>query len=86
MGIARVTSKNQITIPADVREAFDLHAGDELVFFVKLDGGMGVRARKVRIGAGFGMASDGSRAVDDALHATIGDAVASGVTERLERC
>jgi len=86
MGTARVTSKNQITIPADVRDAFDVQPGDELVFFVKLDGALGVRVRKVRVGAGFGMASNGSSLSDEALDKAIGDAVASGVAERLERC
>jgi antitoxin PrlF len=32
---ARLTSKGQITIPKAVREALDLHAGDELVFRVE---------------------------------------------------
>ena len=32
---ARLTSKGQITIPKSVREALDLHAGDELHFRVE---------------------------------------------------
>ncbi len=32
---AKLTSKGQVTIPLNVREALDLHAGDEVVFRVE---------------------------------------------------
>lgn len=34
MPISRVTSKGQITIPADVRKALDIEQGDDLIFEV----------------------------------------------------
>ncbi|MDR3372434.1 MAG: AbrB/MazE/SpoVT family DNA-binding domain-containing protein [Ancalomicrobiaceae bacterium] len=86
MGVAKVTSKNQITIPADVRQAFHVEPGDELVFFPKLDGGLGVRVRRRRIGSGFGMAADGTVLSDRELKDAVGTAVAEGVAERLDRC
>lgn len=57
---ARITSKGQVTIPRTVREALDLHEGDELLFraerdraivakipdFLELAGSVGVPARK----------------------------------------
>ena len=32
LGVAKITSKGQVTIPQDVREVFDLQLGDRLVF------------------------------------------------------
>jgi AbrB family looped-hinge helix DNA binding protein len=32
MGTATITSKGQVTIPTDIRAAFQLNAGDKLIF------------------------------------------------------
>jgi AbrB family looped-hinge helix DNA binding protein len=34
MSISRVTSKGQVTIPADIRKALDIEQGDDLLFEV----------------------------------------------------
>jgi AbrB family looped-hinge helix DNA binding protein len=52
MSAATVTSKGQITIPADVREDFSIEQGHQMVFSRRLNGSLGVRIRKPRIGAG----------------------------------
>lgn len=46
MSLATVTSKGQVTIPADVREALNLQPQDKLNFTVLPDGTVIVRARK----------------------------------------
>ena len=38
MSAATLTSKGQVTLPADIRRDFDLQAGDRLVFFRALSG------------------------------------------------
>ena len=43
---ARVTAKGQVTIPAAVRRALDLHSGDELIF--ELEPGPGAPYAQVR--------------------------------------
>ena len=45
MASATVTSKGQITLPASLRHALDIQAGDEVVFFTTLDGRPSYRIR-----------------------------------------
>ena len=51
-GVAKVTSKGQVTIPTSVREDFGIEKGDELFFYKGLDGRMSVRIRRPRKGSG----------------------------------
>jgi AbrB family looped-hinge helix DNA binding protein len=37
MSVSRVTSKGQVTIPADVRKALNIEQGDDLLFEVGSD-------------------------------------------------
>jgi len=49
MPSAKLTSKGQITIPKEVREALGLHTGDRLAFRVHDDGTVVVETEKVSI-------------------------------------
>ena len=42
LGLARLSTKAQVTIPQDAREAFDLKVGDKLLF-LKKDGELVIR-------------------------------------------
>jgi len=44
MPAAKVTSKGQITIPAEVRDAMELKPGTKVVFYPDADGGFVMRA------------------------------------------
>ncbi len=44
MPTAKVTSKGQITIPAEVRNALELKPGTKVVFYPDADGGFVMRA------------------------------------------
>lgn len=82
MGAAKVTSKGQITIPADIRNEWRIEPGDQLVFYTGANGRFMVRVRRTRVGAGRGVIPDDGSLIDRAI---IGDAVAEGVTERRKR-
>jgi AbrB family looped-hinge helix DNA binding protein len=55
MSIATVTSKGQVTIPKDVRDALGIKQGDRLEFVVQEDGSLRVRPLKVDIRDLFGI-------------------------------
>jgi AbrB family looped-hinge helix DNA binding protein len=48
MALARVTTKGQVTIPAEVRKALDIGAGDDLLFEIVDAGEARIRVLKRR--------------------------------------
>jgi len=48
MASATITSKGQVTIPKEVRDALQVHAGDVIDFRREGDGSFRVQARKVQ--------------------------------------
>lgn len=54
MHTSTLTSKGQVTIPADLRNLLDLHAGDSLVFQA-VDNKVIISKKKDDITAAFGM-------------------------------
>ena len=48
MALARVTSKGQVTIPAEVRKALDIGEGDDLLFEIVEAGEARIRVLKRR--------------------------------------
>lgn len=63
MTIATVTSKGQITIPADIRSDLDIKPGDQIVFFKQIGGGLGVHVRRPKVGSGRGILSAKGRKI-----------------------
>jgi AbrB family looped-hinge helix DNA binding protein len=54
MPIATMTGKGQVTIPKQVRDAFDLHAGDKIEFVTGKEGEIVVRPIKKTVDDVFG--------------------------------
>ena len=76
MTIATVTSKGQITIPADIRAHLDIKPGDQIVFFRQIGGGLGVHVRRPKVGSGRGILSAKGRKVTvEEMDEAIGQAV-----------
>jgi antitoxin PrlF len=64
MSVATVTTKGQVTIPADIRENYNISAGDKLVFYPSLEGDLRLHVEKAVPSAGAGMLSARGRHVD----------------------
>jgi antitoxin PrlF len=47
MPVATVTSKGQVTVPKEIRDALHIRAGDRLQFTLREDGSLVVRVRNV---------------------------------------
>jgi antitoxin PrlF len=76
MTIATVTSKGQITIPADIRANLDIKPGDQIVFFKQIGGGLGVHVRRPKVGSGRGILSaKGQKVTVEEMDEAIGQAV-----------
>ncbi len=54
MNAATVTSKGQLTIPADIRAEFGIEPGHRIIFFRKVGGGLGIKLVQTMHGAGRG--------------------------------
>lgn len=84
MSSATVTSKGQLTIPADIRAEFGIEPGHRIVFFKQLNGELGVKLMKLKRGSGYAALADyatGRPPTDD----EIGDAVAEGAAAKRRR-
>jgi AbrB family looped-hinge helix DNA binding protein len=77
---AKVTSKGQVTIPAEVRQALGISDGDRLQFFVHRDGRVFLQKRDRPVTAIFGR-------LKGAVPAAISDedAIAAEIEERDRR-
>jgi AbrB family looped-hinge helix DNA binding protein len=79
MSSATITSKGQITLPADIRREFRMKPGDRLLFFKDLTGDLRLHVNRKRVGAGRGSLEGAGIEVS---RETIGEAGAEGVASR----
>jgi AbrB family looped-hinge helix DNA binding protein len=74
---ARLTSKGQVTIPKEVREALHVHAGDRVQFLIRDDGVVEIRSHTVDLEDLYGILEHQGKAVTvEAMNEAIGSAVA----------
>ncbi len=73
---AKLTSKGQVTIPKEVREALDVDAGDRVQFFIREDGVVELRPQTVDLKDLYGMLEHRGKAVTvEEMNEAIGTAV-----------
>jgi antitoxin PrlF len=81
MSSATVTSKGQLTIPADIRDEFHIEPGHKLLFYRAFDGSLGVRVLQPVPDFGFGMFRYLS---DPATSAELDQEINEGVADNVE--
>jgi AbrB family looped-hinge helix DNA binding protein len=83
---ATLTSKGQITIPKEVRDALHVDAGDRLQFLVRDDGVVELRPRTVDLRDLYGVLSHEGKPVSaQDMDAAIGDAIADSFRKSLKK-
>ena len=73
---AKLTSKGQVTVPKEVREALHLDAGDRVQFFIREDGVVELRPQTVDLEDLYGILEyKGEPVTVEAMNEAIGKAV-----------
>ena len=82
MASSTLTSKGQVTIPKEIREAAGLRQGDRLEFTLRADGSIQIRPRTVAVEDLIGIVKTDKRATLEELDA----AIREGYLSRWKRC
>lgn len=83
---AKLTSKGQVTIPKEVREALHVDAGDRVQFFIREDGVVELRPQTVDLKDLYGILEYKGEAVSvEAMNEAIGKAVVESFEKSVEK-
>ena len=82
--VAKVTSKGQVTIPAQMREAMRIAPGDKVVFTDSADGAYRVVAQNRTLGDLRGIVKSGPLIAGAQIHTWIEEARAGRISEGLD--
>ncbi len=83
---AKVTSKGQVTIPKEVREALHIDAGDRVQFFIREDGVVELRPRTVDLKDLYGILQyKGEPLSVEGMDEAIGKAIVESFEKSVER-